>query len=110
MRNGIFLLLVIFSGGIAANAVESRKASSELTAQDQGTSDRDIKLTAEIRKAVVGNDDLSTDAHNIKIISRDGQVTLKGPMKSTTEKKRLEQIAVTLAGPGKVLSQIEIAQ
>lgn len=52
---------------------------------------------------------LSTYAHNVKIISQDGQVTLKGPVRTEEEKKSVEAKAVEVAGAGRVINQITIA-
>jgi osmotically-inducible protein OsmY len=70
-------------------------------------SDRDI--TQQIRKAIVGDKSLSTYAHNVKIITRNGQVTLKGPVRSDEEKSAVEQKATEVAGSGKVTNQITVA-
>jgi osmotically-inducible protein OsmY len=52
---------------------------------------------------------LSTYAHNVKVIAQDGQVTLKGPVRSETEKKAIEAKAIDVAGAGHVTNQISIA-
>jgi osmotically-inducible protein OsmY len=52
---------------------------------------------------------LSTYAHNVKVIAQDGQVTLKGPVRSENEKKTVEAKAVEVAGAGHVSNQITIA-
>src|SRR6185295_19843653 len=57
-----------------------------LTPPDQGASAADRELTAEIRRAIVGDDSLSTNAKNVKIIALNGVVTLRGPVKSAAEK------------------------
>jgi hyperosmotically inducible protein len=52
---------------------------------------------------------MSTDAHNVKIITKDRHVTLRGPVKSEDEKKRIEEIAQDVAGSGNVDNQLEFA-
>jgi osmotically-inducible protein OsmY len=52
---------------------------------------------------------LSSYAHNVKIVSQDGQVTLKGPVRTEAEKKSVEDKATALAGAGHVTSEISIA-
>lgn len=84
------------------------RAATELTAQDQGNSQKDIELTAKIRRDIVAQDELSTDAKNIKIITVNGTVTLKGPVASKAEKKQVELIASRAAGSHHVVSQIDI--
>lgn len=71
---------------------------SEMTADQQKMNPADRELTRKIRKAVVSDKVLSTYAHNVKIIARDGIVTLKGPVKSDDEKKSIEAKAVEAAG------------
>jgi osmotically-inducible protein OsmY len=91
-------------------AVNQRdRDSSTKTAIDQNENKADIKTTADIRKAIVDSD-LSVTARNVKIITQDGRVTLRGPVKSTDEKQRIEQIASGIAGTGKVDSQLEVEQ
>jgi osmotically-inducible protein OsmY len=52
---------------------------------------------------------LSTYAHNIKIITQDGKVTLKGPVRTADDKASLEAKAVAVAGADNVTDQLEIA-
>ena len=80
-----------------------------LTAGDQSEKKADRELSQKIRKAVVADDSLSTSAHNIKIITVDGVVTLRGPVKSAEERKAIGAKAVKIAGAGKVKNQLETA-
>jgi hyperosmotically inducible protein len=57
---------------------------------------------------VIADKSLSTYAHNVKIIAQNGQVTLKGPVNSETEKQSIEQKAIDVAGAGNVTNQITI--
>lgn len=77
------------------------------TAFDQSEKSADVKITADIRKRVVDTD-MSTSAHNVKIITQDGKVTLRGPVQNTDEKERIEKIAMDVAGGNMVESQLEI--
>jgi len=77
------------------------------TPLDQNENQADINLTAEIRKRVVDTK-MSVNAQNVKIITQDGRVTLRGPVKTADEKKRIEEIARVVAGDGKVDSQLEV--
>jgi hyperosmotically inducible protein len=81
----------------------------EVTADQQKQNKEDIEITAKIRKAIVDDTTLSTNAHNVKIISMNGMVTLKGPVKSDAEKAAVEKAAVAVAGEKNVKNQIEIA-
>jgi hypothetical protein len=79
-----------------------------LTPLDQGNSSNDLKITQEIRKAVVGADGLSFTAKNVKIITRDANVVLRGPVKSVSEKTRIDELARGTAGVTKVDNQLEV--
>ena len=78
------------------------------TPMDQGSSKADVAITQEIRKAVVAKDDFSTNAKNVKIITVDGVVTLRGPVKTSNEKTTIASIAQQTAGVKRVDDQIEI--
>lgn len=79
------------------------------TAGDQSENEADRKITQEVRKSIVGDDKLSTNAQNVKIITNDGQVTLRGPVKTEEEKKAIEGKAKQVAGVKNVDNQLEIA-
>jgi osmotically-inducible protein OsmY len=66
-------------------------------------------LARQIRKALVDDKSLSTYAHNIKVVVQDGQVTLKGPVRSEDEKRSAEAAATAVAGAGKVTNNLEVA-
>lgn len=85
------------------------KSASQPTADQQKENATDRNLTRQIRQAISKDKSLSTYAHNIKIISQDGQVTLKGPVRSAEEKQAIEAKAQEIAGAGKVTSEIEVA-
>lgn len=81
----------------------------EATAQDQKTNATDRTLAANIRRAVVADKSLSTYAHNVKIISQDGVVTLKGPVRSDAEVKTIVSKATELVGSSdKVVNQLSV--
>ena len=80
-----------------------------LTPGDQSSNEADVELTRRIREAVVADDSLSTSAHNIKIITINGMVTLRGPVSSTEEKTKIAATAQKLAGTKKVDNQLEVA-
>ena len=77
------------------------------TPLDQHENEADIQITGEIRRRVVDTE-MSVDAQNVKIITQDGLVTLRGPVHTAAEKATIEQIANDVAGKGKVDSQLEI--
>jgi len=84
------------------------RKTGAVTADQQKENDSDRELTANIRKALMDNKDLSTYAHNVKIVSHNGMVTLKGPVRSQDEKKAIEAKATEIAGAGKVTSMISV--
>jgi len=69
----------------------------------------DRAITQKIRKAIHDDKSLSTYAHNIKIITQDGKVTLRGPVRSEDEKSNLLAKAVEVAGQDNVTNQLEVA-
>ncbi len=115
MRASLLLALVV--GGLQAAAdlaPDNSKVNAAvehngaLTAQDQGSSSSDIEMTRKIRQAVVAKDSFSMNAKNIKIITVNGVVTLKGPVKNATERNEIQKIANHLAGGAKVVNQISV--
>ena len=119
-RNIAIAVLTLALGAGMANASEPVKDADNTARNvrdrndatidplDQGGSEADRNITAEIRKAVVANDDLSMNAHNVKIITRDGVVTLRGPVKSSEEKMAVASAAAKIAGVKKVDDQLEV--
>jgi hyperosmotically inducible protein len=90
------------------NTKKNRDQTSP-TADQQKVNPADRAITQKIRKAVHDDTSLSTYAHNIKIITQDGKVTLRGPVRSEDEKNNLQAKAVTVAGKENVTNQLEIA-
>lgn len=82
---------------------------NEVTAGNAGQNKGDVEIAAKIRQSVMKDENLSTNAHNVKIISQNGLVTLKGPVKNDAEKSAVEKYAVDVVGAPNVKSQIEIA-
>jgi hyperosmotically inducible periplasmic protein len=80
------------------------------TADQQKNNQTDRYLTQQIRKAVIGDKSLSTYAHNVKIVSQNGTVTLKGPVRSEDEKHAVVAKAEAIAGAGKVTDELSVKQ
>jgi hyperosmotically inducible periplasmic protein len=80
-----------------------------VTADQQKMNTADRQTTKQIRSAIVKDKTLSTYSHNIKIITQDGKVTLKGPVRSDDEKSNIEAKAAAVAGAGNVTSQLTVA-
>ncbi len=79
-----------------------------LTPLDQGNGKADVDLSARIRKEIMASDRLSTNGKNVKVITRDAHVTLRGPTDSAEEKRLIGEIAGRIAGAGNVDNQLEV--
>lgn len=90
------------------NAKMNKQEKGE-TAEQQKENKGDLELTRNIRRAVVKDKTLSVYGHNVKIITRDGKVTLKGPVRSEEEKMTVEKHAVQVAGKENVTNQLTLA-
>jgi hyperosmotically inducible periplasmic protein len=88
-------------------AQNSRDKSAVPTADQAGQGKPDVDLAKQIRKAIVDDNSLSTNAHNCKVIVKDGVVTLGGPVASTDERVKVERIAAGIAGSTKIVNQLE---
>lgn len=87
---------------------QSDRSGGSPTADQAKNNKSDREIMRQIRKSIVADKDLSTYAHNIKIISQHGQVTLKGPVHSDDERQRIEAKAKEVAGAGNVTDQIAV--
>ncbi len=81
---------------------------AQKTADQQTNNRTDIETTRQIRKALIADKSLSTYAHNIKIITVAGKVTLKGPVHTAAEKSAVVDKANEVAGASNVTSQISV--
>jgi hyperosmotically inducible protein len=88
---------------------KQNKDQTNPTADDQKMNPADRAITQKIRKVIHDDSSLSTYAHNIKIITQDGKVTLRGPVRSEDEKTNIETKALAVAGQGNVTNQLEVA-
>jgi hyperosmotically inducible protein len=79
------------------------------TSGDQSESEADRTITQNVRQAVTADDSVSTNGQNVKIITNDGTVTLRGPVKSEQEKTNIGAKAQQIAGVKSVDNQLEIA-
>ena len=84
------------------------RAPDAMTAGEQSSATNDVALTRNIRRAVVRDHSLSMLAHNVKIVSANGNVTLRGPVNSEAEKVAIASKAKALAGAGNVNNQLEV--
>ena len=79
------------------------------TAQQQKMDPADRNITKQIRSSIMNDKSLSTYAHNIKIITQDGKVTLKGPVRTADDKASIEAKAVAIAGADNVTNHLRVA-
>jgi hyperosmotically inducible protein len=93
----------------AADNTKKNQDQASPTADQQKMNPSDRTITQNIRKAVHNDKSLSTYAHNIKIITQNGKVTLRGPVRSEEEKASLLEKAAAVAGKENVTDQLEIA-
>jgi hyperosmotically inducible periplasmic protein len=87
--------------------VRDRNAGA-MTAGQQSNATSDGNLTRKIRRAVVRDHSLSMLAHNVKIVSANGSVTLRGPVKTEQEKTVIASKAQAIAGADKIDNQLEV--
>ena len=80
------------------------RSNTEATVDQQKNDKSDLAMAAKIRRAIMKDQTLSTNAHNVKIIVRDGTVTLKGPVSSKTERAAVEKVALDILGPGRTVA------
>lgn len=78
-----------------------------LTPMDQSNSERDLKLTQSIRKALMDDERLSFSSKNVKVITRDGHVTLRGQVPNKTERNLVRGLAQKAAGAHHVTDELE---
>jgi hyperosmotically inducible periplasmic protein len=88
----------------------TQNKSQTATADNQANSKADRQTTAQIRKAIVGDKDLSTYAHNVKVITVNGQVTLKGPVSNDDEKQKVASLAANVVSPDKIVNELTVKQ
>jgi hyperosmotically inducible protein len=96
-------------------ASDNTKANQRDRSKTQPTADQaknkseDLQTMQKIRKSITSDKSLSTYAHNVKIISQDGKVTLKGPVRTEEEKATVVKLATDVAGPGNVTDELTVA-
>ena len=80
--------------------------NTQPTAQNQSNEKADRELAAAVRKAIVRDKSLSTNAHNVKVVAKDGTVTLRGPVRSDDEKTKVSQLTRQVEGVSNVEDQL----
>jgi hyperosmotically inducible protein len=92
----------------ADNTARNANDENKATPFDQGTSEADREVTQKVRQGLMDDNSLSTTARNVKVITREGKVLLRGPVNSAEERSRIESIAEGIAGMGNVTNELEI--
>jgi len=88
----------------------AQNSNQPQTAQDQSNEKTDLETTANVRKAIMADKDLSMDAHNIKIVTRNGTVTLMGPVRSEDEKQKIEADVASVVFHDNLVDQLTVKQ
>ena len=90
-------------------AINERDRSGETkTSGDQSNGSADLKTTKAIRQALMKDGELSMTAKNIKVITANGHVTLRGPVKTAQEKAKIDQLAKSAAGGAQIDNQLDV--
>jgi len=89
---------------------QADRAKGAVTADQQAENQADRDLAKKIRKSITDDKNLSTYAHNIKVIARGGTVTLRGPVRTGDEKTAIEAKAVEIAGAANVKNELTVKE
>ncbi len=92
------------------NAKQNQSENQNGTADNQPNAKSDIQTTAKVRRAIVADKNLSTYAHNVKILTSNGAVVLKGPVKTDQEKQQVAADAASVVSADKVTNQLTVKQ
>ena len=84
------------------------RAPGAVTADQQKMNAGDRDLTAKLRRSIMADKSLSTYAHNVKIVSQDGTVTLKGPVRSEEEVNNILAKAKAVTSEAKVVNEMSV--
>ncbi len=111
--NRIFLALPVASVLLAYQADNTERnkrdrSGNTMTAEKQGNGKADVDLVARLRKAIIDDKALSTNAHNVKIVVNDGRIWLRGPVASEAEKTRVEALVKESSGGKTATSSLEV--
>jgi osmotically-inducible protein OsmY len=87
---------------------ERDRSGETKTSGDQSNDSADVQTTAAIRREVMKDDSLSMTAKNVKIITANGVVTLRGPVQTAAEKAAIAKHAKAAGGKAKIVDQLEV--
>lgn len=126
VRGGLVALAVLVSAcatqqtedvsrnGERTLAADNTGKNAEARAQDlpsvmqQGQSGADLEITQNIRQALVAHNTLSMNGKNVKVITLEGEVALRGPVENASEKATIVRIAEQTAGVSRVIDLLEV--
>ena len=121
MKRTLLLLTCLSAFSLAALAADDKKVDADNTAKnerdrsgetqtsgDQSNNSADLKTTQAIRQALMKDSELSATAKNIKVITTNGHVTLRGPVRTSQEKAKVDQLAKSAAGGAQIEDQLEV--
>ena len=121
MKRTLLALTYLTAFTLAALAADDKNVNADNTAKnerdrsgetqtsgDQSNSSADLKTTQAIRQALMKDSELSATAKNIKVITTNGHVTLRGPVKTAQEKSKIDQLAKSAAGGAQIEDQLEV--
>jgi hyperosmotically inducible protein len=110
MMTGTLATMVVAGAQQPDNTARNKqdRTATAKTADQQSNAKADIDVTRRIRQAIIADKELSTNAHNVKVITRAGKVTLKGPVRTDAEKQTVEMKASEVAGAGNVKSEVTV--
>jgi len=121
MKRTLLALTCLSAFGLTALAADNEKTKPDNTATnardrsgetktsgDQSNNSADLKTTQAVRQALMKDSELSMTAKNIKVITVNGQVTLRGPVKTAQEKTKIDQIAKSAAGGAQINDQLDV--
>ena len=92
------------------NTGQNRQHDTRLEAKEQSKAQADVELTRNIRSALTDDASLSMNAHNVKIITAAGRVTLRGPVDSEAERRKVAALAKQAAGGHPVVNELEVGK
>lgn len=113
--NGAVLVMLQSAGAQSVPSADNTKSNQTdasnqtVTADDQKETEADRDLVQRIRKSLMADKDLSTYAHNVKVVSINGQVTLNGVVRGADEKSKVASLAQEVAGKQNVVNDLKVA-
>ncbi|MBV9406820.1 MAG: BON domain-containing protein [Acidobacteriaceae bacterium] len=94
----------------AVNKGDRDRNASPPTADQAHNNMSDREMMSHIRRDVVSDKSLSSYGHNVKIVAKNGHVTLRGPVHSDDERRAIEEHARRYAGDGHVDNQLTVKE